>query len=146
MRSIVVLVFALLALAACEPDYVTTEEIAPLVNERVITDAYPELDALMLEHEALIVELLSRLSSSEEKTAFDVTRAKRQLIGSTHAQRRDVDTMIDIHASNAYSEIARTRSRVERFDGEARRSFIEHRTQLSTLDDTTIDQIDAAEP
>ena len=137
MRSIVVIALALLILAACEPEYVTPDRLEPFVQERIVSDARHELNGLIYEHEALVAGAYARLSASEEKVSFDVMRGKRQLVGATHSGRRDVDTMIDVHAYNAYSEIARARSRVEGFDAEVRESLAQERSRIDELDVAT---------
>ena len=133
MRSIVVIALAILVLSACEPDYVTSDRLEPFVQERIISDARHELNSLIYEHEALMATLHERISSSEEKIAFDMTRAKRQLVGSRHNQRHDVNAMIDVHAYNAYSEIARARSRIDRFDAEVRTALVEQHRLIDEL-------------
>ena len=138
MRSIVVLALALLVLAACEPDYITSDRLEPFAQHNMLSDARHEFEGLAYGHEAIMADLYARLSSSEEKIAFDVVRAKRQLIGSRHSQRADVDTMIDVHAYTAYSEIARARARVERFDSDARAALAEGRARIDQLTVETI--------
>lgn len=135
MRSIVVLLaFVLLALAACQPDYITADRLEPFENERILSDARHDIMSLSLTHDARIADLHARLSSSEEKVAFDVARAKRQLVGNTHSQRHDINVLIDSHAATALSEIARIRSRVDRFDSEARDSFAQDVARLQAID------------
>ncbi|MFT4307923.1 MAG: hypothetical protein ACMXYM_00945 [Candidatus Woesearchaeota archaeon] len=138
MRSIVVLVLALFVLTACQPDYVTSDRLEPFAQHNTLTDARHEINALALEHESRVSEAYTRLSSSEEKVAFDVVRAKRQLLGSRHSQRPDVDTMIDVHAYTAYSEIARARARIEGFDSDARAALVEQRARIDALPLETI--------
>ena len=140
MRSIVVLATLALLLAACEPDYITADRLEPFEAAQIITEAKDEILTAPLAHDSHMADLHARLSSSEEKISFDLTRAKRQLVGNTHHQRHDINVLIDSHAHTALSEVARARTRIDRFDAEARAAYLEEVRRLENLDAPTREQ------
>ena len=128
------LIVALALLVGCQPEFITADALEPLriSNEGIKTRQ--SIDALLIDHDARIAEFHARLYSAEEKIAFDATRAKRQLVGSSDTQRRDINNMIDVHVENARAEVSRERSRVDQSAADAKAEVSRIIGELSELD------------
>lgn len=140
--TLVVLVALTTLLIACEPEYVQPSALEPYDGRLVVAEAFYELDTLVLEHQVLIADLAGRIAASEEQLAFDITRAKRRLVGVSDSNRQDINTMLDVHEQNVNTESARARSRIAAYDTSVLTIAAEQRRAIQAVDPLDADASD----